>query len=182
MNWNYLRMSRRSVRGLHVAVPLKRNKDFHSVRAFARCLAEIVVMANPEHRTLEQRKAKRRGRVFVDTNRNAYAQTVAPAYAVRARPGAPVSAPLNWRELNDKDLRPDSVTIRTVFDRLEKVGDTWKDFFRHAVSLKGARRRVEELNAARRIPKEKEIQRDTGTRQAHPPQLQRQAHLRSPEA
>ncbi len=53
-------------RGLHVAVPLKRNEDFHSVRAFARCLAEIVVMANPEHRTLEQRKAKRRGRVFVD--------------------------------------------------------------------------------------------------------------------
>ncbi len=142
-------------RGLHVAVPLKRNEDFHSVRAFARCLAEIVVMANPEHRTLEQRKAKRRGRVFVDTNRNAYAQTVAPAYAVRARPGAPVSAPLNWRELNDKDLRPERVTIRTVFDRLEKVGDTWKDFFRHAVSLKGARRRVEELNAARRIPKEK---------------------------
>jgi bifunctional non-homologous end joining protein LigD len=73
-------------RGLHVAVPLKRNEDFHSVRGFARCLAEIVVIANPEHRTLEQRKAKRRGRVFVDTNRNAYAQTVAPAYAVRAPP------------------------------------------------------------------------------------------------
>jgi bifunctional non-homologous end joining protein LigD len=135
-------------RGLHVAVPLDRTEDFDSVRAFARRLAEIVVNGDREHRTLEQRKDRRLGRVFVDTNRNAYAQTVAPAFAVRARPGAPVSLPLNWSELNRKDLRPNGVTIRTVFERLEKAGDPWRDFRRHATSLSRARRKIEKLNAA----------------------------------
>jgi bifunctional non-homologous end joining protein LigD len=128
-------------RGMHVAVPLNRGEDFDSVRAFARQLAEIVVNQDREHRTLEQRKDKRRGRVFVDTNRNAYAQHMAAAYAVRARPGAPVSTPLDWSELNRKDLRPNGVTIRTIFGRLTKVGDLWKNFGRHATSLKMARRK-----------------------------------------
>ena len=134
-------------RGLHVAVPLDREEDFDSVRAFARRLAEIVVNGDREHRTLEQRKERRLERVFVDTNRNAYAQTVAPAYAVRARPGAPISLPLDWSELNKNDLRPNGVTIRTVFERLEKAGDPWRDFRRHATSLNKARRKVEKLNA-----------------------------------
>jgi bifunctional non-homologous end joining protein LigD len=134
-------------RGLHVAVPLDREEDFDSVRAFARRLAEIVVNGDWEHRTLEQRKERRLERVFVDTNRNAYAQTVAPAYAVRARPGAPISLPLDWSELNKNDLRPNGVTIRTVFERLEKAGDPWRDFRRHATSLNKARRKVEKLNA-----------------------------------
>jgi bifunctional non-homologous end joining protein LigD len=134
-------------RGLHVAVPLDREEDFDSVRAFARRLAEIVVNGDREHRTLEQRKERRLERVFVDTNRNAYAQTAAPAYAVRARPGAPISLPLDWSELNKNDLRPNGVTIRTVFERLEKAGDPWRDFRRHATSLNKARRKVEKLNA-----------------------------------
>ena len=64
-------------RGLHVVVPLKRQDDFDSVRSFARRVAQAVADDDPEHRTLEQSKAKRRGRVFLDTNRNAYGQTVA---------------------------------------------------------------------------------------------------------
>jgi len=108
-----------------------------------------VVNGDRKHWTLEQRREKRLGRVFVDTNRNAYAQTVAPAYAVRARPGAPISLPLDWSELNRKDLRPNGVTIRTVFDRLEKTGDPWSDFQRHATSLNSARRKAEKLNATR---------------------------------
>jgi DNA ligase D-like protein (predicted 3'-phosphoesterase) len=115
-------------RGLHVAVPLRRSEEFDPVRAFARVLAEIVVSQDPGQRTLEQRKSRRRGRVFVDVNRNAYAQTVAPAYAVRARRGAPVSVPLDWDELGKEGLRPDGATIRTVFDRLQKIGDPWADF------------------------------------------------------
>jgi bifunctional non-homologous end joining protein LigD len=132
-------------RGMHVAVPLNRGEDFDSVRAFARQLAEIVVNQDREHRTLEQRKGNRRGRVFVDTNRNAYAQHMAAAYAVRARPGAPVSAPLDWSELNRKDLRPNGVTMRTIFSRLAKVGDLWKNFRQHATSLKMARRKLADL-------------------------------------
>ena len=137
--------------GLHVAVPLKREEDFDSVRAFAKRLAESAVGDDPEHRTLEQRKDKRRGRVFVDTNHNAYAQTIAPAYAVRARPYAPVSVPLDWSELNNKDLRPDGVTMRTVFERLEKFGDPWHEYRRAAASLRAAYRRLEKRSATRRI-------------------------------
>jgi bifunctional non-homologous end joining protein LigD len=134
-------------RGLHIAVPLKRREDSESVRAFAREVAGILVSQEPEQRTMEQRKSNRRGRVFIDTNRNAYAQTVAPAYAVRARPGGPVSVPIDWSELKRKDLRPDGETIRSVFDRLEKVGDLWTDFWHSGISLGRARQKLEKLNA-----------------------------------
>jgi bifunctional non-homologous end joining protein LigD len=141
-----------------VAVPLDRGEDFDSVRAFARRLAEIVVMEDPEGRTLELRKGKRGERVFVDINRNAYAQTVAPAFAVRARPGAPVSTTLNWSELSKKDLQSDGVNIRSIFGRLEKVGDPWKDFRRHAISIKKTRQKIEKLNVTRGISQEEEFQ------------------------
>ena len=144
-------------RGLHVAVPLKRLESFDSVRAFARELASIVVSQEPGQRTLEQRKSMRGDRVFLDTNRNPYAQTAASAYAVRARRGAPVSIPLDWNELTRKELRPDGVTIRSVFDRLDKVGDPWISFWRRAVSLSTTRNKLEKLNATRRVPQEEEL-------------------------
>lgn len=138
-------------RGLHVAVPLIRSETFDSVRAFAKQLASIVVMMDPRQRTLEQSRNRRRGRVFIDTNRNAYAQLLAPAYAVRARRGAPVSVPVAWNELAAKELRPDGVTIRSIFERLDEAGDPWTDFGRRRVALKRARQRLERLNVARRI-------------------------------
>jgi bifunctional non-homologous end joining protein LigD len=122
-------------RGLHVLVPLDRKKDFEPVRAFAREVAEQLVQADPEHLTTEARKNKRDGRIFVDTARNAYAQTAAPPYAVRARDGAPVAAPLTWDELTDPKLRPDRFNMRTIFDRLKKVGDPWKDAVKLAQKL-----------------------------------------------
>jgi len=130
-------------RGLHVVVPLQRREGFDAVRDFARELARIVVRQAPSERTLESLKAKRGNRVYIDINRNAYAQLVAPAFAVRARRGAPVSVPLDWSELRKKNLRSDSVTTRTIFDRLDKVGDPWADFWRSAVSLTKARRKLE---------------------------------------
>ena len=131
-------------RGLHVIVPLQRREGFDSVRDFAKELARIVVSWAPAERTMEQLKAKRGGRVFIDINRNAYAQLVAPAYAVRARKGAPVSVPIDWSELRKKNLRSDSVTIRTVFDRLDKARDPWANFWRSGVTLARARRKLGE--------------------------------------
>ena len=129
-------------RGLHVVVPLQRREGFDTVRDFARQLAGTVVSWAPGERTMEQLKAKRGNRVFIDINRNAYAQLVAPAYAVRARKGAPISVPLHWNELRKKNLRSDSVTIRTVFDRLEKAADPWSGFWQGGVSLAAARRKL----------------------------------------
>jgi bifunctional non-homologous end joining protein LigD len=85
--------------------------------------------------TIEVRKDKRRGRIFLDIARNAYAQTAAPAYAVRPRQGAPVATPVDWSELDGRRLKPDLYNIRNVFDRLDKIGDPWKDLKRHAQAL-----------------------------------------------
>ncbi len=134
-------------RGLHVVVPLKRTETFDRVRALARQFAEILASRNPEQWTTEQRKDKRTGRVFIDTYRNSYGQTAAPAYAVRARPGAPVAVPLEWEELDRRDLRPDGCTIRNVFERLEQAGDPWKDFARHAVAIGKVK-----IDGTRRVP------------------------------
>jgi bifunctional non-homologous end joining protein LigD len=132
-------------RGLHVVVPLQRREGCDAVRAFARDLAVRIVSQAPGERTMESLKANRGDRVFIDTNRNGYAQLVAPAYAVRARKGGPVSAPLHWSELTKKSLRSDSMTIRNIFDRLEKVEDPWADFWRKGGSLAKARRNLSAL-------------------------------------
>ena len=132
-------------RGLHVVVPLQRREKYDAVRAFGRDLAGIIVSRAPGARTMEQLKANRGKRVFIDTNRNGYAQLVAPAYAVRARRGAPVSVPLDWNELKKKDLRSNSFTIRTIFARLERVPDPWADFWKSGASLTGARRKLARL-------------------------------------
>jgi bifunctional non-homologous end joining protein LigD len=124
-------------RGLHVVVPLRRREKYE--------LAAIIVDQVPEARTMEQLKANRGRRVFIDTNRNGYAQLVAPAYAVRAREGAPVSVPLAWSDLKQKTQRSNSYTIRTLFDRLDQLGDPWADFWRRGVLLTDARRKLARL-------------------------------------
>lgn len=136
-------------RGLHVIAPLKRTEPFDRVRALAREFAKLLVARDPEHWTVEQRKNKRAGRVFIDTYRNSYGQTAAPAYAVRARPNAPVAIPLEWEELDRRGLRPDGCTIRDVFARIEKTGDPWKDFAHQAVAIGKVK-----IDATRRVPKE----------------------------
>jgi bifunctional non-homologous end joining protein LigD len=132
-------------RGLHVAVPLQRREEYEPVRDFAREVAGIVVSQAPKERTMEQLKAQRGDRVFIDTNRNGYAQLVAPAYAVRARKGAPVSVPLDWSELRKKNLKSNSFTIRTLFDRLEQTPDPWAGFWDSATSLTKARRALQRI-------------------------------------
>lgn len=122
-------------RGLHVVAPLDRRADFGQTRSFARRIAEELAEADPLHLTTQVRKSKRRGRIFIDTARNGYAQTAAPPYAVRARKGAPVAAPLDWKELEDPRLRPDRYTIRNIFQRLRHSADPWRNFGRYARTL-----------------------------------------------
>jgi bifunctional non-homologous end joining protein LigD len=112
-------------RGYHVVVPLRRSQPFDAVRAFARAAAEVLVDREPDLLTLEARKDKRGDRVLVDVQRNGYGQTAVPPYAVRARPGAPVSTPITWDELGRVD--PDQHTVRTIGRRLARGGDRWAD-------------------------------------------------------
>ncbi|MGH8273959.1 MAG: non-homologous end-joining DNA ligase [Gammaproteobacteria bacterium] len=121
-------------RGLHVMVPLDASADFDAVRNFARRVAEIAAAWEPDRLTMEQRKNKRGKRLYLDIMRNAYGQTAVTPYAVRAKPGAPVSMPLEWSELDGK-LRPDKYRIENVFRRLARKKDPWRTMGRHAAAL-----------------------------------------------
>jgi bifunctional non-homologous end joining protein LigD len=136
-------------RGLHVVVPLRADADFDTARQFARDVAEVVVADDAAHRTVEARKDKRGGRVYLDVMRNAYAQTAVAPYSVRARAGAPVATPLEWDELDTRGLRADRFTIRDLPNRLAGQRDPWVDMFRHARSLTGPLRRLAKLRATR---------------------------------
>src|SRR5919198_2320047 len=129
-------------KGLHVHVPLKRGPKFEDVRSFARDVAETVARRNPRRFTTEQRKPKRRGRLYLDVMRNAYGQTAVAPYAVRARRGAPVATPLAWEELDERRLAPGRFTLKTVPQRLQQRGDPWRGLARAARSLVAARRRL----------------------------------------
>ena len=72
----------------------------------------------------------------MDTGRNGYSATFAAAYAVRAEPGAPVSAPCTWEELEGGEVGPRTFTLRNMADRMERVGDLWADMVRRRRSLK----------------------------------------------
>jgi bifunctional non-homologous end joining protein LigD len=122
-------------RGLHVVAPLRRTRSANEVRDIAGAIAERVAAAQPETLTTAWRKAKREGRILVDTARNTYAQTVVAPYAVRALPGAPVATPLAWEELGDPDLHPRRWTLRTVPARVADRGDPWSDIRRFARNL-----------------------------------------------
>ena len=112
-------------RGLHVYAPLGAKYTYERVRAFALEMSQEVNRQLPELTTLEQRINKRKGRVYLDYTRNSKGQTVVAAYSLRPTKEATVSTPLEWREVK-KGLDPKKFTIKTIFKRLEKRGDLWK--------------------------------------------------------
>jgi bifunctional non-homologous end joining protein LigD len=128
-------------RGIHVVCPLRRGPTFRDVHRFARRIAEGMVEDDPRRLTLEYLKANRGDKIYVDVNRNAYAQHGVAPYSVRSRSKAPVAVPLHWDELSDRKLRPDTWTIASVADRIEAEGDPWKGMGRRARTLPTARRR-----------------------------------------
>jgi bifunctional non-homologous end joining protein LigD len=134
-------------RGLHVVVPLRGDANFDTVRQFARDVGAVVVADDPAHRTVEARKDKRGGRVYIDVMRIAYAQTAVAPYSVRARRDAPVATPLEWDELDSRGMRPDRFTLRDVPKRLARQPDPWADMNRHARSLTGPAQRLAKFHA-----------------------------------
>jgi bifunctional non-homologous end joining protein LigD len=124
-------------KGFHIVVPLDGSAGYEEVAAFAGRAAKALVEQDPRHLTLEFNKADRDGRIFVDVGRNGWGATFAAAYAVRAKPGAPVSAPCTWEELERGEVSPRTFSLRSMEERVAQVGDLWKDLGRHAHSLRG---------------------------------------------
>jgi len=128
-------------KGVHLMVPLDRLADFGAVRGFARAAMDLLAARHPDALTTEVRKNKRKGRVFLDVARNAYAQTAVAPYSVRPRPGAPVATPFAWEELGR--IEPDRYTVKNLFRRLARIEDPWKGLRRRATGLSRARERLE---------------------------------------
>jgi bifunctional non-homologous end joining protein LigD len=121
-------------RGVHVLVPLDRTVVFDEVRGLVRDIAGILVRRQPEQLTDEQRKEKRGQRVFIDTMRNSYGQTAVAPYAVRAKQGAPVAAPIDWSELEDKGFNAQTYNIGNIFNKILLNKDPWDDMWRKTCS------------------------------------------------
>ena len=122
-------------RGLHLVVPLDGSADFPTVKAFAQNVASVLVSRHPRDLTIEQRKGRRGGRVFVDTLRNSYGQTMVAPYSVRAKPGAPVATPIGWNELSDGKMHSQRYTLQNIFLRLGQRDDPWAQMSQYAASL-----------------------------------------------
>jgi bifunctional non-homologous end joining protein LigD len=115
-------------KGLHVVTPLKPKADWAAAKAFAKGLADQMAADSPDRFVSTIKKDKRKGRILVDYLRNQYGATAVAAYSTRARPGAPVSAPLTWDELPDI-TGADHYTVMTMPTRLAALDeDPWHDF------------------------------------------------------
>jgi bifunctional non-homologous end joining protein LigD len=117
-------------RGLHVVVPITLGPSFEETHLFADYVGQRLVAGDPEHLTTEFIKQKRQGRLFIDLNRNAYAQTVVAPYSVRARRGAPIAVPIAWPDVEGDQLSPDRVGIRNIWDWLRERDDPWNQMER----------------------------------------------------
>jgi DNA ligase D len=132
-------------RGLHVYVRLQPRWDSYQVRAAAVAAARELERRRPDLITAAWWKEERGRRVFVDYNQNAPHKTVFGAWSVRARPGAQVSTPVAWAEIDD--IHPDQFTIASLSARLETVGDPWLGMDDHPQSLEP----LLEMNARDRV-------------------------------
>jgi bifunctional non-homologous end joining protein LigD len=130
-------------RGVHAVVPLSRGEDTDDVLAFARAVADVLAARYADELTTEPRKNARKGRLFLDTARNGYAQTAVAPFAVRPLSGAPVAVPLAWEELDAPDLTARRWTVTDLGDRLDS--DPWAGLARHAHGVRAAGRRLRAL-------------------------------------
>ena len=118
-------------RGLHIVVPLPARTAYARSAAVAEKIAEIVTAKHPRLATLQRSLQRRpKGTIYVDAQQNARGKSVAAAYSVRERPGAPVSAPLRWDEL-ERNLQIQDFTIATMRRRIDAVGDLWGEALKH---------------------------------------------------
>jgi bifunctional non-homologous end joining protein LigD len=131
-------------KGLHVVVPLDGAASYAVVEKLASAIAARLCAQHPELLTTEFYKKDRKGRLFLDTMRNAPGATFVTAYSLRGRPALPVSAPIAWDEVDDPGLRPDQLTLRDLRTRLDRRGDPWATLRAREGSAKSAFARLDE--------------------------------------
>ncbi|HZT93571.1 MAG TPA: non-homologous end-joining DNA ligase, partial [Gaiellaceae bacterium] len=113
-----------SAEGMHVLVPVERRYTYSDTREFCEIVAGAIARTHRGLATTEWSKAKRRG-VLIDANQNGEGKTIASVYSVRPRPGAPVSTPLRWEEV-EESLDPAAFTMDAVLERVRRHGDLFE--------------------------------------------------------
>lgn len=122
-------------RGIQIWVPIVRGPSFRSTRAWVQGLSKSIGQVVPDLVSWQWQRRERGGRARLDYTQNAINKTLVAPYSPRPAPGAPVSAPIDWDELDDPTLRPDAFTIRTILPRLQQRGDLFADVLHAAQSL-----------------------------------------------
>jgi bifunctional non-homologous end joining protein LigD len=122
-------------RGVQIWVPIERGPDFPTTREWVEQLSAAVGRVVPELVSWKWQVSEREGRARLDYTQNAINKTLVAPYSTRPAEGAPVSAPIEWEELDDPALRPDRFTIRTIFDRLASKGDLFRGALDHSQRL-----------------------------------------------
>lgn len=127
--------------GLHVYVPLKNNYPYETVKDFAHIIASLVSEQMPDNTTLERSLKKRGPRIYIDYLQNRSGQTLASVYSLRPKPGATVSAALEWKEVTHK-LSPSQFTILNMPARLKKKGDLFKKILTGSTDIEKALKKL----------------------------------------
>lgn len=127
-------------KGAHVVAPLDDAATFDEVGALAARIGALLCRRHPDDLTMEFYKKDRRGRLFVDVMRNAIGATLVAPYSLRGRPGAPLSAPITWGELDDPALAADAIRLRDLRAWLDRRGDPWRELRARHGSVAGATR------------------------------------------
>lgn len=122
-------------KGLHICIPFHGKYDFEQSKQFAELLSGIIQKQFSRFISLERNPHKREKKIYLDCLQNRYGQTLVAPYAVRPRPGALVSTPIAWDEVN-KDLDPARFTLETIPARLKKKGDLFKPVLGPGINLK----------------------------------------------
>ena len=120
--------------GLHIYVPLAAKYDYDIVKNFAQLVAQNINERLPSTTSILRMPAKRQKKVYLDFLQNRRGQTLAAPYSVRPKPGATVSTPLDWSEVN-ANLDPAKFTIKNTLQRIDKKGDLWKPVIGKGVNL-----------------------------------------------
>jgi bifunctional non-homologous end joining protein LigD len=122
-------------RGIQIWVPIARGPDFATTRAWVEQLSRAVGAVSPELVSWNWQVDHRGGLARLDYTQNAINKTLVAPYSPRAAPGAPVSAPIDWAELDDPMLAPDGFTIRSILPRIAERGDLFADVLHSGQTL-----------------------------------------------
>lgn len=130
-------------RGIHVYVPIKAIYSYEQIAEFALGVAARVADEHPQDATIERALSRRRrGQIYMDHMQNARGKSVVAPYSVRPKPGATVSAPLRWSEVESKKIRLEDFTIKTMLNRLARTGDLFEPVLTNRQALGEALKRL----------------------------------------